>query len=126
MAPDGTGQRRFTTTPQWNERHPQFLGDGSLAYLVERPEAGRTITQVMRADLTTGAVTALSGADLQITDFAASTAGDLLALVVPAPGRGRDRAPVYRVVVVPVGGTGTPVELPAPATEQTITPAFVP
>jgi TolB protein len=126
MAPDGTGQRRFTTTPQWNERHPQFLGDGSLAYLVERPEAGRTITQVMRADLATGAVTALSGADLQITDFAASTAGDLLALVVPTPGRGRDRAPVYRVVVVRVGATGTPVELPAPATEQTITPAFVP
>jgi hypothetical protein len=97
-----------------------------LAYLVERPEAGRTITQVMRADLATGAVTALSGADLQITDFAASTAGDLLALVVPTPGRGRDRAPVYRVVVVRVGATGTPVELPAPATEQTITPAFVP
>jgi hypothetical protein len=63
---------------------------------------------------------------LPITDFAVSPAGDLLALVVAAPGQGRDRPPIHRVVVVPVGGTGPPVELPAPATEQTITPAFVP
>jgi hypothetical protein len=51
MAPDGAQQRAFTTTPQWNERHPSFLADGSLAYLVERREGGRTITQVLRADL---------------------------------------------------------------------------
>jgi Tol biopolymer transport system component len=126
MAPDGSQQRAFTTTPQWNERHPRFLGDGSLAYLVERREGGRTITQVMRADLTTGATTSLSGTDLQITDFAVSPAGDLLALVVPAPGQERNRAPTYRVVVVAVGGTGALVELPVAATEQMVTPAFLP
>jgi TolB protein len=126
MSPDGSGQRRFTQTPQWNERRPRFLGDGTLAYLVERREGGRTVTQVMRADLATGMTTSLSGTDLPITDFAVSPAGDLLALVVAAPGQGRDRPPIHRVVVVPVGGTGPPVELPAPATEQTITPAFVP
>jgi len=126
MAPDGSQQRAFTTTPQWNERYPRFLGDGSLAYLVERREGGRTVTQVMRADLATGATTSLSGTDLQITDFAVSPAGDLLALVVPAAGQERNRAPTYRVVVVPVGATGAPVELPAAATEQMVTPAFVP
>jgi len=126
MAPDGSQQRAFTTTPQWNERHPHFLGDGSLAFLVERREGGRTITQVMRADLATGAMTSLSGTDLPITDFAVSPAGDLLALVVPAPGQERNRAPTYRVVVVAVGGTGAPVELPVAAAEQMVTPAFVP
>ena len=126
MAPDGSQQRAFTTTPQWNERHPRFLADGSLAYVVERRESGRTVTQVMRADLTTGVTTSLTGTDLQITDFAVSPAGDLLAVVVPAPGQERNRAPTYRVVVVAVGGTGAPVELPVAAAEQMVTPAFVP
>jgi TolB protein len=126
MAPDGSQQRAFTTTPQWNERHPRFLADGSLAYVVERREGGRTVTQVMRADLTTGVTTSLTGTDLQITDFAVAPAGDLLALVVPAPGQERNRAPTYRVVVVAAGSTGAPVELPVAAAEQMVTPAFVP
>jgi len=127
MALDGSDQRQFTRSPQWNERYPQFLRDGSLAYLVERREADRTITQVMRADVRTATVTSLSGIDLPINDFAVSPAGDLLALVVPASGRGRSGSPVYHVVIVPVGGgVGTPVELPAGSTDQVTTPAFLP
>jgi TolB protein len=126
MASDGSQQRPFTTTPQWNERHPRFLGDGSLAYLVERREGGRTVTQVIRSDIGTGATTSLSGSDLQITDFAVSPAGDLLALVVPAAGGERNRSPRYRVVVVPAGGAGKPVELPMGVLDQIVTPAFVP
>jgi uncharacterized protein YjdB len=127
MTRDGSDQRPFTRSPQWHERHPQFLRDGSLAYLVERREGDRTITQVMRAEVGTGTVTSLSGIDLVISDFAVSPAGDLLALVVPAPGEERRRTPVYRVVIVPVGGgTGTPVYLPARDGEQMLAPTFVP
>ena len=127
MSRDGTEQRQFTRSPQWNERYPQFLRDGSLAYLVERREGDRTVTQVMRADILTGTVTSLSGIDLQISDFAVSPAGDLLALVVPVPGQERARTPMYHVVIVPVGGgVGTPVALPAGPGEQTISPAFLP
>ncbi len=127
MAPDGSEQRQFTRSPQWNERYPQFLRDGSLAYLVERREADRTVTQVMRADIRTATVTSLSGTDLPINDFAVSPAGDLLALVVPTNGRDRSGAPVYHVVIVPVGGgVGTPVELPAGPTDQVTTPTFLP
>ncbi len=127
MTRDGSDQRPFTRSPQWHERHPQFLRDGSLAYLVERREGDRTITQVMRAEVGTGTVTSLSGTDLVISDFAVAPAGTLLALVVPAPGQERRRTPVYRVVIVPVGGgTGTPVYLPARENEQMLAPAFVP
>jgi uncharacterized protein YjdB len=127
MSPDGSNQRQFTRSPQWNERYPQFLRDGTLAYLVERREGNRTVTQVMRAELATGQVTSLSGTDLLINDFAVSPAGDLLALVVPAPGQERRRTPLYRVVIVPVGGgAGTPVEVPAGEREQMLTPAFIP
>ena len=127
MNADGSNQRQFTRSPQWNERYPQFMKDGTLAYLVERREGNRTVTQVMRAELSTGQVTSLSGTDLPINDFAVSPAGDLLALVVPAPGQERRRVPLYRVVIVPVGGgAGTPVELPVAERDQMLTPAFMP
>jgi len=43
--------------------------------LVERRENNRTVEQVMRADLATGATTALTGTDLAIASFAISPAG---------------------------------------------------
>src|SRR5260370_18346645 len=81
MAKDGSNQRNFTKSPQTKESAPHFLRDGTLAYLVERKEGGRTITQVVRADLVTGKITPLSGSDLVISDFAVSPAGGLLGLV---------------------------------------------
>lgn len=125
MAVDGSQQRAFTRSQQWKETYPRFLRDGTLAYLVERLERGRTVTQVYRADLTTGESKPITGTDLQITAFAMSPAGDLLALVVPVPGGGRDGAPLYRVYVQPVGAGG-PVPIPAAANEQIISPAFQP
>jgi len=119
MSKDGSNQRAFTHTPQMRESAPAFLRDGSLAYLVEQKQGGRTLTQVARADLATGRVTPLTGTDLAITDFAVTPGGDLLALVVTV-GKG-----LYRIYVVPVG-SGAPVALPTTGAELMVTPTFLP
>src|SRR2546430_8539412 len=72
VAKDGTNQRPFTRSPQAKESAPHFLRDGTLAYLVEQKEGGRTTTQVVKADLTTGKVAPLAATDLLVTDFAVS------------------------------------------------------
>ena len=124
MNRDGTNQRQFTRSPQQRESEPRFLRDGTLVYLAERREGNRTVQQVIRADLATGATTAITGTDLAIASFAVSPAGDLLALVVNAEPQNR-RNPVYRVYVQPVG-SATPIPLPTIGLEQMITPAFRP
>ena len=121
MAKDGSNQRAFTKTPQIKESAPHFLRDGSLAYLVEQKESGRTTTQVVKADLATGKVTPVTGSDLVINDFAASPGGDLLGLVVMV------QKNVNRVYIQPVGpGGGAPVPMPTTGTEQMVSPAFLP
>ena len=126
MARDGTQQRAFTKTPQpVKETYPRFLRDGALAYLEERREGNRTVTQVKRADLATGQTTPLTGADLRVASFAVSPSGDLLALVVPLPGTERRRNPTYRVYVQAVGA-GAPVPIPAAGEESISSPAFQP
>ena len=124
MARDGSNQRQFTRSPQQRESEPRFLRDGTLAYLVERRDGNRTVQQVMRADLATGATTAITGTDLAIASFAVSPSGDLVALVVNTQPQNR-RNPTYRVYVQPVS-SGTPVPLPTTGTEQMITPTFRP
>lgn len=124
MSRDGTNQRAFTRSPQQRESEPRFLRDGSLVYLVERREANRTVQQVVKADLTTGTVTPLSGIDLAIASFAPSASGDLLALVVNAQPQNR-RNPLYKVYIQPVA-TGTAVPMPTTGTEQMVTPTFRP
>jgi hypothetical protein len=126
MSRDGSNPRQFTRSPQQRESEPRFLRDGTLAYLVERREGNRTVQQVVRADLVTGSVTALSGIDLAIASFAVSPAGDLVALVVNAEPQNR-RNPTYKVYIQPVGtGAGTPVPMPTTGMEQMITPTFRP
>ncbi len=124
MARDGSNQRQFTRSPQQRESEPRFLRDGTLAYLAERRENNRTVQQVMRADLATGATTAITGTDLAIASFAVSPAGDVVALVVNAEPQNR-RNPTYRVYIQPVS-SGTPIPVPATGTEQMITPTFRP
>jgi uncharacterized protein YjdB len=124
MGRDGSNQRQFTRSPQQRESEPRFLHDGTLAYLAERRENNRTVQQVMRADLATGATTAITGTDLAIASFAVSPAGDVVALVVNAEPQNR-RNPTYRVYIQPVS-SGTPIPLPATGTEQMITPTFRP
>jgi Tol biopolymer transport system component len=124
MGRDGSNQRQFTRSPQQRETEPRFLRDGTLAYLVERRDGNRTVQQVMRADLATGSVTALTGTDLAIASFAVSPSGDLVALVVNAEPQNR-RNPAYRVYIQPIS-SATPVPLPTTGTEQMITPAFRP
>jgi len=107
MSKDGSNQRAFTKTPQVRESSPQFLRDGSLAYLVEHKQGGRTVTQVVKADLATAQVTPLSGSNVLISQFAVSRAGDLLALV------GGEKN-LSRVFLQPAGAAaGTPMPLAA-------------
>ncbi len=124
MARDGSNPRQFTPTPQIKETEPRFLRDGTLAFLVERREGNRTVQQVVRADLTTGSVTPMTGIDLALTSFAVSPSGDLLALVVNAQPENR-RNPIYKVYIQPVG-SGTPVPMPTIGTDQMVTPTFRP
>src|SRR6267378_1027481 len=72
MSKDGSSQRPVTRGPQGKEAAPRFLRDGSLAYLVEEKQNGRTVTQVVKADLATGKATPLSGVDLVVADFTVS------------------------------------------------------
>jgi dipeptidyl aminopeptidase/acylaminoacyl peptidase len=126
MGKDGTNQRQFTRAPQSRESEPRFLRDGTLSYLVERKEGNRTVQQVMRADLASGNVTAMTGIDLAISSFAVSPSGDLVALVVNTDPQNH-RNPTYKVYIQPVSsGTGAAVPLPTTGTEQMITPAFRP
>jgi len=122
MSKDGSSQRPVTRGPQSKETAPRFLRDGSLAYLLERKESGRTVTQVVKVDLPTGKVTPLSGVDLVVADFTVSPAGDLLGLVVAV------QKNVFRVYVQPVGaaGSGAPVPIPTTGAEQMVSPAFMP
>ena len=121
MAKDGTNQHAFTRGQQTKESAPHFLRDGTLAYLVEQKEGGRTSTQVVRADLTTGKVAPLAGTDLMATDFAVSGAGDLLGLVVAV------QKNVFRVYIQPIGASGgAPVSIPTSGAEQMVSPAFMP
>ncbi len=124
MSLDGSSQRAFTRSPQEREAEPRFLRDGSLAYLLEKRVGNRTVQQIVRADLTTGVVTPLTGTDLALTSFAVSPAGDLVALVVNAQPENR-RNPVYKVYIQPAG-SGTPVPMPTTGTEQMVTPTFRP
>jgi TolB protein len=125
MGRDGSNQRAFTRGTQ-KETQPQFMKDGGLAYLVERkdPATNHIVEQVMRADLATGSQAPLTGTDLAITDFAVSSAGDLLALEVNAQPENR-KNPLYKVYVVKPG-IGTAIPLPTTGTEQMRTPAFLP
>jgi len=120
MARDGTNQRPFIKGAGQRELEPHFLKDGSLAFLVQRKDNGRDVTQVVKADLATGQVTPLSGTDLAIFGYGVSPAGDFLALLVNAEGR-RGRLQVY---VQPVGGAAVPV--PVSPNEQMLSPAFLP
>jgi uncharacterized protein YjdB len=124
MGPDGSNQRAFTKSAgTYRSTSPHFLQDGSLVYLVEGKENGRTVTQVVRADLPTGHVAALTGGDLLLTDFSVAPAGDVLALVVPVQSGGKS---VFRVYLQIVGNASGPVPVPAGAGEQMLTPAFMP
>ncbi|HKW41313.1 MAG TPA: Ig-like domain-containing protein [Gemmatimonadales bacterium] len=122
MAKDGTNQRAVTRGQQTKESAPHFLRDGSLAYLIEQKESGRNVTQVVKADLTTGKVTPLTTTDLVVSDFAVSLGGDLLGLVVAV------QKNTFRVYVQPVGtgGGGAPVPIPTTGAEQMVSPAFMP
>ena len=126
MSRDGASQRNLTKSPQLKERSPHFLRDGSLAFLLEGKDGGRTVTQVVKMELATGRMAPVTGTDLVIGDFAVSPAGDLLALVVNV------QKNVSKVYIQPVGtgsgggGGGAPVAIPTTGAEQMVSATFMP
>jgi len=124
MSRDGTNQRNFTKSPLQNESEPHFLHDGSLAYIVERKAENRTVRLVVKANLATGVTTPLTGSDLFVTGFAVSTAGDMIALVVPSDPSNR-KNPLNRIYLQPTGG-GAATMIPAGLTEVMQAPVFLP
>jgi uncharacterized protein YjdB len=123
MAPDGSQQRNVSRSAQ-KESHPAWFPRGELAYLQERAVGGRVTPVVVRQDLRGGSVTPLTPADLAVTDFAVSTAGDLLVLEVSrVASAGRfDR----RILLFPLGGRPR-VEVPRETpSEQLSSPSYRP
>src|SRR5437870_2735036 len=122
MSKDGANQRPLTRGQQSKETAPHFLRDGSLVYLLEQKEGGRTVTQVVKADLATRKVTRRSGTALVVADFTGLRRGDLLGRVVAV------QTDVFRVYVQPVGsaGSGAPVPIPTTGAEPMVSPAFMP
>ena len=126
MSRDGSNQRNFTKSPQVKEKSPHFMRDGSLAFLLEGKDGGRTVTQVVKADLASGRAAPLTGTDLVITDFAVSPGGDLLALVVNV------QKNVQKIFIQPVAtgggaaGGGAPVAIPTTGAEQMVAATFMP
>jgi Tol biopolymer transport system component len=80
---DGSNPRPFTQT-ETSESNPAWFPDGRLGYLADQRDGRRTFTQVLRADLTTGATEAITPLDLSVSDFAISSDGNLLAIIVSA------------------------------------------
>ena len=78
----------------------------------------------MKADLATGAVTAITGIDLPISSYAVAPSGDFIALVVPSD-PGNRRNPMYRVYLQTIGG-GAPTPVPAGPADQMVAPVFLP
>ena len=123
MGKDGSNQRPFTkNTGTFKSIEPRFLRDGSLVYLLQGKDGGRNLTQVIKADIGTGKVTPLTGADLNIANYAISPSGDLLALIVNVGGG----KPFYKLYIQPLSAGGAPMPIPAASTEQMLTPAFMP
>ena len=123
MAKDGTNQREFTrSSGNFKSLAPRFLRDGSLFYLVQGKEGGRTVSQVMRAELTTGRVSPVTGTELSISDFAAAPGGDLLALLATAPGS-KGPARLY-IQALTTGSAAVPIT--TTGAEQQLIPAFMP
>jgi len=124
MAKDGSNQREFTrSSGNFKSLAPRFLRDGSLYYLVQGKEGGRTVAQIMRAELTTGKVTPVTGTELSISDFSVSPAGDLLALLGTPP-QTKGPARLY-IQALTSGGSGA-VAVPTTGAEQQLIPAFMP
>ncbi|MBI4499891.1 MAG: PD40 domain-containing protein [Gemmatimonadetes bacterium] len=124
---DGTSQRNYTHSPG-RETIPQWFPNGQLGYLTEqRTGTGRNASiasVVMKADPAGGApATALTPANLVVTDFAVSRDGESLALVVSSSGPGGAMSSKLYLTSAATGSV--PVEVPVPAAgEQVFSPAF--
>lgn len=123
MNRDGSNERNVTKTPNQRETQPHWFPNGELAYLVEQSGGGGISAVVMRKNLTSGKVTAVSPAGLAVTDFAVAPQGDMLALQEQTL---ETAGVVSKVLLLPLGGGG-PLEVPrSGATDQMSGPAFRP
>jgi hypothetical protein len=106
MALDGTNQRNFTASPE-AEQMPAWLGDSSVAFLVDDRESRGRLRSLVRMNFAREMM-ALTPQPREISGYALTAAGDLLALVLQMPGpTGR---PTQAIFLLPLP-TGTPAEI---------------
>lgn len=122
----GANQRNFTKTPAL-EQMPVWFPDGKLAYVQEqRLGTGRNAPQVrvaLRADLAGGTPTPLTGTDINVSDFAISREGDLLAVISSGQARGGFFTSKLLLISTTPGGPRTEVPMADPQ-EQVFSPSF--
>jgi TolB protein len=88
MSLDGSNQRSFTGS-RVAETTPVWFPEGHLAYLVQETTRGKVTSRVVRADIATGELLAISPPGLAVADFDVSGDGNVLAMVVTSFERGR-------------------------------------
>ncbi|GIW52099.1 MAG: hypothetical protein KatS3mg081_1454 [Gemmatimonadales bacterium] len=123
MSIDGSNQRNFTRS-QVPETTPVWFPDGRLAYIVQESTRGNIASRVMRADITTGDVLAISPQGLAVADIDISGDGNVLAMVVTTFERGG--TVLQRLYLLRLDSPGaTPLEVPrASNADRFSSPAF--
>ncbi len=123
MSIDGSNQRNFTRS-QVFETTPIWFSDGRLAYIAQESTRGNITTRVIRADLATGDVLAISPQGLAVADIDVSGDGNVLAMLVSTFERGG--SVLQRLYLLRLDSPGaTPLEVPrAGNTDRFSSPAF--
>jgi TolB protein len=123
MSIDGSNQRNFTRS-QVVETTPVWFPDGGLAYIVQESTRGSISSRVMRANVATGEVVAISPQGLAVADMDVSGDGNVMAMVVTTFERGG--SVLQRLYLLRLDSPGaTPIEVPrASSTDRFSSPSF--
>ena len=118
---DGSNEENLTETP-WNEMVPVWINDTSIAFIQESGR-GRNLTRVIvRLELNASRDLMALSQGLMVTDFAISSAGDMLALIVSAQGSHGVENSLY---LLPVEQGAALIEVPRANTgDQLVSPSF--
>ncbi len=117
---DGTNQRNLTLSPN-SEIVPAWIGDSAFAYVSEERRGGPESRVIIRMNMTRQTAN-MTPKGLQVTDFAVSADGKLLAVTVAAQGPAGTQNRLY---LIPTVAGANPVEVPREGNgDQLVTPSF--
>jgi hypothetical protein len=119
---DGSNERNFTASRDFNETMPSWLSDSAIVFLREADRRNQT-TRVIAQMNFQREVTPIT-AERPIVSYAITSEGDLVAVVLPAPGP--TGAPLRRLYILPQNGGAPVVITPQANTDELGTPSFRP